>query len=735
MSIIDKIQIGGSTYDIQDTATKAAVADLKSALNDITGNEKIAVTDGAYIDLSAGVGGTADINNPVTSEGSSYAVHACSEGDIFTITTHGGNRGRAYGFLNANGEILEVAPATVNYTEIILVAPANSAYVVANSNQFDMAFYAGYLLDKNVIDLRNRQSSVISVLQNDLLVNPEFTTGKSISENGTIYNNSGMSATLDFIHALKGSVICSSGYRDVIIARYSEPNIDSFIDYHAYAVRDSQTFVIDRDCYIRVASNTKNISIELIFLVFDTPLKDQLLWYGKNGISFEIGGIYASNGGEAELTNRARTGFINAVKGSQIHLRKSGYSYTVFEYYTNSSYYYSRNNVDTVWRKDDYIVTNPDVSYLRIVIKRDDNASITSSDLSFIRDYFYLDDISQNAPEICIASIPSETYKTNTVAFDGTADLTYAEIIAGYDELVTNFPDYVTKKTLGTDSSGEYTICQYVFTPSFVGKLTLNYSGKNYNDTYIPTIILEAGVHGSEKPITRALLNFVTALCNDWETDEILSYLRFNFRFVVNPCAVPWGYENTSRFNANGVNINRNFNGMDQWQYGSDVVGNPNYRGTEPLSEVEAQYIDETLKEYKDHAILYYSYHTYGLLDGNYTRMMCWAWATYVKPNELFIAGESILKKITRNAIVFHNYPKNTATNPKYIGSMQAFNTASYKGGYTANQGDSYGIPSACPEGIYYKFNDPSTRNSHDINCINAEYIVLTIMEALKQLY
>ena len=452
-------------------------------------------------------------------------------------------------------------------------------------------------------------------------------------------------------------------------------------------------------------------------------------------ISFTSGALSATTANESNNTARCRSGFINARRNSIVfNAKPATYNFAVFEFYSNrAGSMYSHNNDTTSWYANGYIVKNQDVSHVRIVVKRVDNATIYADEFAEISDAFYLIPVTQDEPKYSLPKIPDTRFICETAPYNQERDLTYDEIIAGYDALVTAHPEYVTKSTLGTDSSGDYTIYQYVFCPEVTPKLTLNYSGKDYpnNKEVLPTLILEAGVHGGERPIVKGLLNAMTMICENWQDNDILRFLRYNFRIVVNPCAVPYGYNNLTmaRFNANGVNINRNFNGMDSWQYGSSEPGNENYRGSAPLSEVESQYIYNTLNA-NQHAILYFSYHTYGMGDV-YQRCLCWAWATYVEQNAMWIAGENSLKAISENAWAKHNYPYNGGL---LIGTMQASNGTGYKGGYTDNQGNAFGIPSACPEGIYQVFGDQTTQNSTDINALNTEWVIITVIEALKQL-
>ncbi|WP_088032423.1 M14 family zinc carboxypeptidase [Evansella clarkii] len=104
-------------------------------------------------------------------------------------------------------------------------------------------------------------------------------------------------------------------------------------------------------------------------------------------------------------------------------------------------------------------------------------------------------------------------------------------------------------------------------------------SSKKYNMYLIemgnrnkPCIMILAGLHGSEWQSTQYCLEFMEQIRDNIFPDkkfreEILN----NFHIAFIPVGNPWGYDNTSPFsrlkgrnNANGVNLNRDFNDFSQ---------------------------------------------------------------------------------------------------------------------------------------------------------------------------
>lgn len=145
------------------------------------------------------------------------------------------------------------------------------------------------------------------------------------------------------------------------------------------------------------------------------------------------------------------------------------------------------------------------------------------------------------------------------------------------NKLLLENPDYITKTTLGFDTSNTYKIYKYDFKPV----------------DYEKTIILFSCLHGNEYTSFFGLCRFLETLCNNPNKDANLEYLRNNIRFVVVPIANPWGFINEERQNVNGVDLNRNFNyRWEELVSKTSQIGETYYKGTSPLSEEESKLFD-----------------------------------------------------------------------------------------------------------------------------------------------
>lgn len=174
----------------------------------------------------------------------------------------------------------------------------------------------------------------------------------------------------------------------------------------------------------------------------------------------------------------------------------------------------------------------------------------------------------------------------------------------------------VTKKELGKDESGLYTIWSYEFMP-------LKPKRK---------VLLSSGMHTYELPASFGLARWVKDLVES--NDEVFQYLRKNVHFSIIPIINPWGFnQNPKKYgNVNGVNPNRNF---DDWSgaWEDFPVYTPsqnewNVKGDAPFSEAETKILCDWVKSNMD-ASFYIDCHTgVGLGRGD-------VWIYYLSNNPL----------------------------------------------------------------------------------------------------
>jgi predicted deacylase len=279
---------------------------------------------------------------------------------------------------------------------------------------------------------------------------------------------------------------------------------------------------------------------------------------------------------------------------------------------------------------------------------------------------------------------------------------------------VANYPNYIKKTLLGKDASDTYPIYKYELIPEALPTSVLAKT--------LPKIILTSGVHGEEKPATDALYHMVYSLCNEWKTNPLLEYLRFNVEIVFIPVINPWGFTNNTRHNSNNVDINRNYSEL--WTLG--VVGTQVYGGTAPWSEIESQYVKSILDNNTD-AVFYSDLHSAG--DGSdYSKLLYHVvpLQNYYKENTEILAVYNI-EQMTRQYIKNYNLPDNIG----YFGRLDH----SIIGGIAPLYGISLGIPSTSSECFYKLPGEPNLYSSNTIKACSEWLVnwVLTIIKLAKQ--
>ncbi len=96
-----------------------------------------------------------------------------------------------------------------------------------------------------------------------------------------------------------------------------------------------------------------------------------------------------------------------------------------------------------------------------------------------------------------------------------------------------------------------------------------------------PRVRISAGIHGNEKVTTEVLIRYVDYLLAEFNNGntEIINLINSRY-IVIIPVINPDGYVSSRRYNANGVDLNRNFS--REWS------GDYSIYGTAPFSEPES---------------------------------------------------------------------------------------------------------------------------------------------------
>lgn len=171
-----------------------------------------------------------------------------------------------------------------------------------------------------------------------------------------------------------------------------------------------------------------------------------------------------------------------------------------------------------------------------------------------------------------------------------------------FDNLMASNTNYISKIQIGTSTRG-LPVYQYKFTPPSkrIGSTLTQSQVKPVR------IMINAGIHGSEKNGIIAVMCIFENLVNHWREFEFYDDLRMHCEFVVTPMMNIDGTNAVTRKNSNGVDCNRNFD----WNWsvgGSTDPASENYRGNTPFSEVESRIYRDAVLAYPD-ADLYIDVH------------------------------------------------------------------------------------------------------------------------------
>ena len=175
-----------------------------------------------------------------------------------------------------------------------------------------------------------------------------------------------------------------------------------------------------------------------------------------------------------------------------------------------------------------------------------------------------------------------------------------AQIYALWDALAAQYPDYLASTDIGYDQSGTY----------MMRKISFGNAEKK--------IVVVANIHGrgGDSHIPAYLMYWLANyILTNKATSELAQHILSNYRFVIIPIGNPWGFDNETYGNSNGINLNRNFNaGFVPNSKGSGSA----LSGERAASEAETQHIQAVIEDNAD-AWMYVDFHSHPEPVGNAT--------------------------------------------------------------------------------------------------------------------
>lgn len=263
---------------------------------------------------------------------------------------------------------------------------------------------------------------------------------------------------------------------------------------------------------------------------------------------------------------------------------------------------------------------------------------------------------------VLIAQVSPEWYEAQGESYEGfTINTLYSEMIAKWDELVTDGKGYVSKEEIGAASDGQKMYCYKMIPARYRGNVGASITNN------APVFLIIPSIHGYEKSAAYGTYYFARDLVYNFNKNPVLNSLRTKCIIYVVPVGNPWGFDNKQRKNANGVDCNRNW-GPDP--SGTDDPTSPYYPGAEPFDQPEVQAIKSVIDN-AENLFFVVDYHT----DGQY-KAASWSevnWITWgasivgeAYSARAYLASQFQLSDVSENLPLEYDFD----TNGDAIGSI-----------------------------------------------------------------
>jgi len=174
------------------------------------------------------------------------------------------------------------------------------------------------------------------------------------------------------------------------------------------------------------------------------------------------------------------------------------------------------------------IDTEPAGDFIRCYLTRDEARVFTEAGIDFQTE---IEDLNVWSASFGLPGVPSGYYTVEQL--NGIAD-----------SLALNFPDICTLHTLGT-ATGFYQLT------------AIKISDNSAIDENEAEVMFDGGIHGDEVGGPENMIRFARDLCLQYGSDPMITDMVDNREIWIYYCVNPYGRSNMTRYNANGVDINR----------------------------------------------------------------------------------------------------------------------------------------------------------------------------------
>lgn len=563
----------------------------------------------------------------VGSGGYRHSIVPCVAGDKFiAYGKYVGAVVDLYAFVDADYNVIERSPDTEDMRTYNLVAPSNAAFFIVQRNNYSLnKFWKGAVLTDDINGLTHRIETTEQEVDT-LVTEKYFTQNLSGWENKGIVPSTGAingNAKRLMAEIPYTAISCNveSGYsflvfgwngdtylgwytgtawtKEAIVSRTTELDISGIKNNTLYAIL---IHGISTDTAVNISISegihfsTKN-KTDALLATKNTPADGYATGVkiasvktdadntiktitGNSILTLTAFGYIKTNVSPVDITTITASDTIYhgiySCQGGELFTVKGTDPGAVANYCVFVDASYNVLSRESSHGTETVIVAPAGSAY--IIIQRDGYGEYT-----FIRGNWLAHNVSTMSMQLNAVMGDMHGYRSPLyyTADDTQALITaYDTLISMYDALVTANPNYITKNTL---THGSFTNYEYVFT---MGARNSG-NGQRAKDSQVakPIVLVMAGVHGHERCSIMGLYLFAKALCESPE----MSALRNSLTIKMIPVVCPSGYNNNDRVNANGVNINRNFDA--NWTLTPD--DGMNYSGATPADQDETQVVQD----------------------------------------------------------------------------------------------------------------------------------------------
>lgn len=658
MSYLDKVTVGSTTYDIQDSKAQADVADLKSAVDVCDDIMSLADTVQINFSLADGTGGIKYSDGTVLASTfihTDYVNVSMFSEITYKQTKHTGSTpslGMAFYSDKSESSFIsgvrgKASQPEVGYTENTTAVPHGAKYarfsVFSSTETYGAFSLSGKSLlhgiEDAIYDVVDLSSAFVSGAyidtsggQGDTVnITPEPNNGFEYliipCKKGDVYTVTLKGGTYPYAWTLtdKTYEILSKSSTITVTDKQFVAGADGYliannVTSFTKSIKRQRLVSVDQDVRLTALENTVDDIEGQLDDVTNVTNPHLLRWQmgefsGNGPIGYSYGMLPTTR---MFTTVKVKAGSTVAKDSSGTRknlavaykLNESDESWT---YSSNvSSYTFSADCIAMIGVRYSGVSPLPNLINQAILDEFDFDLKVVDYKSQY--DKTGLDGYGKPCPEIYYeGQHTDETGWTNSFS-----DI--SAIYAAFDALVTASDGYLTKKrdygVVYTGNAGNSSYSSDSEWHIYEYSTVLNYRTIQTP----PKVAIVCCLHGNEKMSAYAMHYLMYDLINNSIKNPVLSYLRNNCILTFIPVANPYGFMKStpSRLNENGVNLNRNFPtyNWDEWEDtrtdgNGSGSGDLNYKGESAASETETQAVMKFIRNNYD-AVIAIDLHTNG---------------------------------------------------------------------------------------------------------------------------